>query len=140
MPINKQKIGVTAFIAQGKKVLLVRRALHEAFLPGYYELPGGKVEFGETTGKALIREIKEELGLEIEVGEPYSTFAYSPSNDERHTFDIQFVAWPRSNIKRIKLSREHDRFIWVNMAEINSLKLTPEMKLAIIHGFGAINR
>ena len=51
-----QKIGVTAFVVSGdEKVLLLRRSKKEKFLPGYFELPGGKVDFGENPEKALER-------------------------------------------------------------------------------------
>lgn len=59
---------VAASIVQGESVLLARR--YQPSLPSAHlkwELPGGKVKFGETPQKALRREIKEELGLTIHV-------------------------------------------------------------------------
>lgn len=53
-------------IAEGR-VLLAQRPLHKAE-GGLWELPGGKVEPGEGDAEALRRELKEELGIEVEVG------------------------------------------------------------------------
>lgn len=53
-------------IAEGR-VLLAQRPLHKAD-GGLWELPGGKVEPGEGDAEALRRELKEELGIEVEVG------------------------------------------------------------------------
>lgn len=57
-------IVVIGFIEQKERVLITRRAL-DTHYGGFWELPGGKVEEGETPSLALIREFKEELGIEI---------------------------------------------------------------------------
>lgn len=51
-----------------KQLLAARRSAPEA-LAGLWEFPGGKVEPGENAESALIREVKEELGVEIELGD-----------------------------------------------------------------------
>ncbi len=59
------QLAVSAAIFRNGKVLLVRRARSPA--KGFYSLPGGRVEFGETLHAALQREVDEETGLKIEI-------------------------------------------------------------------------
>jgi 8-oxo-dGTP diphosphatase len=59
------QIAVSAAIFRDGKVLLTRRARSPA--KGFYSLPGGRVEFGESLHQALAREIDEETGLKIEI-------------------------------------------------------------------------
>ena len=57
-------LAVSAAIFRDGRVLIVRRAQPPAH--GVYTLPGGGVELGETLEQAVIREVREETGLEIE--------------------------------------------------------------------------
>ncbi|HEY6077719.1 MAG TPA: (deoxy)nucleoside triphosphate pyrophosphohydrolase, partial [Polyangiaceae bacterium] len=59
---------VGAAIRQGHRCLVAQRGPHMT-LAGKWEFPGGKVEPGESSSVALAREIAEELGLEVAVGE-----------------------------------------------------------------------
>ena len=61
---DRPLLGVGAIIVQNSRVLLVRRA--NPPLQGEWSIPGGLVEAGETIKEALIREVREETGLEIE--------------------------------------------------------------------------
>jgi 8-oxo-dGTP diphosphatase len=56
--------GVGALIIKTEEILLVRRA--NPPLQGQWSLPGGLVETGETTRQAIVREVREECGLEVE--------------------------------------------------------------------------
>jgi 8-oxo-dGTP diphosphatase len=58
---------VAALIRRGRRLLLTRREAG-AHLAGKWEFPGGKVEPGESLEAALVREIQEELNVEVEVG------------------------------------------------------------------------
>ena len=62
---------VAAVVVRGGRVLLSRRP-EGKHLAGLWEFPGGKVEEGETPEAALAREVREELGLEIDTPSPYA--------------------------------------------------------------------
>jgi mutator protein MutT len=64
---NRPIVGVGAAIVRDGRVLLVRRAREP--LAGEWSLPGGVVETGETLRAAAAREVLEETGLRVEVGE-----------------------------------------------------------------------
>src|SRR3954449_6996809 len=64
-PLFRPQIAVSAAIFRGGKILLVRRARSPA--KGFYSLPGGRVEFGETLHAALHCEVAEETALKIEI-------------------------------------------------------------------------
>ena len=65
-----------AVIEQDGRVLIARRP-SKGLLGGMWEFPGGKVEPGETDARALVREIREELGAAINVGAGLGTFKHT---------------------------------------------------------------
>lgn len=132
-----QKIGVSAFIHNNSRVLILRRSKKEKFMSGFYDLPGGKVEFGESLEKALEREIKEETNLKIKKLTPYSSFSYISDNGKRHTVDIQFLV-EVSSIKAIKMTDAHDDYKWIRKNEISNYKMSKERKRSITNGFAEL--
>ncbi|KAA9131700.1 (deoxy)nucleoside triphosphate pyrophosphohydrolase [Marinihelvus fidelis] len=69
---------VAAIIAHNKKILCTQRGPAKfEYISGKYEFPGGKVESGETNEGALVREISEELGLNVAVEGHYLTVSHA---------------------------------------------------------------
>jgi 8-oxo-dGTP diphosphatase len=67
----KRVLVVAALIERGGEVLVARRR-EEGERAGLWEFPGGKVEQGEGERAALARELREELGVRVQVGEEYA--------------------------------------------------------------------
>jgi len=130
-----QKVSVTAFIHANGKTLVVRRSADDDFLAGYYELPGGKVDFAEDPRLALKRELEEELGLKnCRVLSPYDLFSYVSADGIKQTVDIQFIVKAEDGAA-IRLSAEHDDYRWIGREELDNFRFSAEMKNAIAKGF-----
>jgi len=71
-PAPRPREGVVAVIVQDARFLVIRRSQHVA-APGRLCFPGGAVEPGETRRDALVRELQEELGVEVVPREPVWT-------------------------------------------------------------------
>lgn len=89
-------------------------------LPNYWEFPGGKINEGEMPQEALIREIKEELGCLITVGEKIEEVDYEYEN-----IIVHLVTY-KANIKSgIPKALEHAELIWVHVNNLLGLKWAP---------------
>ncbi|HVQ00204.1 MAG TPA: NUDIX hydrolase [Candidatus Thermoplasmatota archaeon] len=79
---------VDAVIVKDRSILLVQRK-YEPF-QGYWALPGGFVEYGETTEQAVIREVREETGLDVVVLGLQGVYS-EPKRDPRgHTVSVVY--------------------------------------------------
>jgi 8-oxo-dGTP diphosphatase len=102
-------VAVAVLIRSDGAALLARRPASKVYA-GYWEFPGGKVEPGEDVADALRREIREELGIEIESVHPWITrvFAYPHATVRLHFYRVyawrgepralehQAIAWQRA--------------------------------------------
>lgn len=133
-----QKIVVTGFVYNNGKTLVLKRSRAESFLPEYWELPGGKLNFGETSEGGLMREYKEESGLEIVVGKPFRTFSYVSSDGNRHTVEIVYECFFQGG--DVTLSEAHTEYAWITENDVKSLLISEEMSKSIREGFGIFGR
>jgi len=115
-----QKVAVHAFIErEDGKFLVTKRSQINDYLPGLYDLPGGTVEFGETTECALSREISEETSLGVKIFKPIYIYS-NVQKGERHQFWVIYECKYIGG--EIKLNpEEHDSFLWVDFDEVKSL-------------------
>lgn len=114
------KIASHGLIKKDGKFLVTRRALVNDYMPEFWDVPGGTIEFGEETIDALKREIKEETNLEVTPGKILLAYGYQ-SGDNRHQFQLVFACDYLSG--EVKLNpEEHDEFKWVSLEEMVNLK------------------
>jgi ADP-ribose pyrophosphatase YjhB (NUDIX family) len=83
------RIRVAAIIIEDNKVLLVR---HEKNGRSYWLLPGGGVDFGESLHEALVRELREEVEVDIEPGPLVLANDTLPPDRHRHIVHLCFMA------------------------------------------------
>lgn len=117
-------LAVSAAIFRDDRVLIVRRAQPPAY--GLYTLPGGGVELGETLEQAVIREVREETGLEIEplvlAGYRQMIARDAEGRIERHFVILPFAA--RWIAGEISLNEELAEARWLLPPELSALRTT----------------
>lgn len=111
-----KKQSAVGIIVQSGNVLLLKRHPYDRTLPNVYCLPGGKVEESEGELQALVREVYEETGINIDL---QTTSKYtSKSNDK---FDIHFFITIPDNFE-VTLSDEHASYKWIPLSELEMHK------------------
>jgi 8-oxo-dGTP diphosphatase len=123
---GRQVITACAFIHHTfdivTKVFLPKRAETKKFLPGVYELPGGHIDFGEDIVKGLKREIFEEFGMHVHVGDPFHVFTYMNNIKGSHSIEVIYFAKFIDPIEQIHLNpADHSSYKWFEERELPQL-------------------
>lgn len=124
---GQQVISACAFIHYDfdgvTKVFLPKRADTKKFLPGLYELPGGHIDFGEDLVDGLKREITEELGVTVNIGDPFGAFTYENTVKGSHSVEVIYFATFIEPIDQITIqSEDHSRHDWFTKDEVIARK------------------
>lgn len=96
-------------------------------LPMKWEFPGGKVEFNESEEDCLIREIKEELDIDIEIKE-----RLQENTHDYGSFKIQLIPFLATYSSGIIHLKEHQAYAFVNRSELLTLDWA-EADIPIVH-------
>ena len=130
-------ITVKGIVIYEGKTLILKRVRPSSDGLGYWELPGGGLEYGEDPHQALVRELKEETGLDIEIIKPVYTF--TAIRPHYQTVGIGFLCIPTND--QVKISFEHTDYKFVDEDELektldphifNDIKKTIEEGKAVL--------
>ena len=114
-------VSALVLVDQDGRILICERPKGK-FMEGFWEFPGGKLENNETPKNCLIREIKEEIGVDLE------NFCFSPltfSLNEYDDFNILLLLYIcRENVGIIK-SNENQNIKWLFVKDLYNCNLLP---------------
>lgn len=111
MPEPIVDVAVGVLIDAHGQVLLGQRPTGKPWA-GWWELPGGKLEAGETVLQALNRELHEELGIDVQHATPWVTYVHHYPNTTVRLHFCRVTAW-----RGQPESREQQQLVWVGLEE-----------------------
>lgn len=120
-PLPTVLVVAVALIDVDGRVLIAKRPEGKT-LAGLWEFPGGKVEPGERPEAALIRELREELGIEV------SESCLAPFVFASHAYDSFHLLMPLYLCRRwngVVAAREHDALAWVRPNRLSDYPMPP---------------
>ena len=109
---------VAAVIRDGNQIFATARGYGE--FKGQWEFPGGKIEAGETPQQALVREIKEELDMDIEVGGFIDTIEY-----DYQTSHLSMDCFWAKVIRGQLVLKEAEAARWLTKESLDSVQWLP---------------
>jgi mutator protein MutT len=113
LPLTHKQIGVAVINNQQGKILIDRRK-QSGEMGGLWEFPGGKIEPGETIEECIQREVREELAIEIAVGDRLITITHTYK-----TFDVTLYVHDCQYLSGQPQTLECEEIHWVEPAQIN---------------------
>ncbi|MGH7987538.1 MAG: NUDIX domain-containing protein [Candidatus Binataceae bacterium] len=124
-------VGVHAVIEAYGRILVLKRAPSMGYRPGSWDLPGGHLTLGETIEQCLLREVREETGLDVEIARmlgfnhaegPYLQVLYACRVIEAKR-QIRLLPW------------EHAEARWVTLEELRALApVIPYLEMIVERG------
>jgi 8-oxo-dGTP pyrophosphatase MutT (NUDIX family) len=104
------------------KIFMPKRAATKKFLPDIWEIPGGHIDFGEDIVVGLKREVLEEMGMNITVGDPFGAFTYMNEVKGSHSVEVVYFAQFTDPLDQIRLDpADHSEFRWVGLDNLESI-------------------
>ncbi len=121
-----------ALIAQGNKILLAHKIGEVNTF-----LPGGHLEEGEFAEEALRRELSEELGKELEIGEFIGVLEHKFTDRQGRRYEeVNLIFKVELAIERVSSAEKHLEFIWVKPDELEEYNLYPTSLPQLIRDWG----
>ncbi|MBU1023605.1 NUDIX domain-containing protein [bacterium] len=125
MPHRPFSLSVKMLISDERdRWLFIKRSDKSRWNPGKWDIPGGKLDPGESFREGLLREVEEETGLDVRIKSHFGSI-----EDETNEFRIVHLVMNGKRIAGdVKLSNEHMDYTWVSKDESLELDLCPFIK------------
>lgn len=110
---------VCGIIWKEGKVFIARRKAGKS-LAGFWEFPGGKLEEGEAPELALVRELEEELGMQVNISEFFGSKIH-----HYESFSIELIAYRCEFVAASYHLTDHDEIVFVTPSKLKDYKIAP---------------
>jgi 8-oxo-dGTP diphosphatase len=112
-------VAAKAFIKNNDKILVLQESpkYDSATNVGKYDITGGRLEPGEDFFETLKREIKEETGLDVQIGKPFFVNEFRPTVNNEPWQIIAVIFECFSDNDEVTLSKDHSHYKWINPEE-----------------------
>ena len=133
-------LGVGGLVFDGRRVLLVKRGAPPT--KGFWSIPGGKLRRGELIVRAVEREMLEETGLRVRVGELVAVYeklprAY-PGGGARHFVVLDYLCEPIGG--SLQAGDDAAEAEWFSVDELGALRMTPGAAEVVRRGMAVAER
>jgi 8-oxo-dGTP diphosphatase len=126
-------VGVGAVAVVNQEILLVRRG--HAPSEGLWSLPGGRVEWAETLVEALEREVLEETGLQVEVGDVAGVVERIYADEDMHYVIIDYFVNLAGG--KLRAGGDANEVAWVSLQDLGTINVVPRL-IEVLHDFGVL--
>lgn len=131
------QVAQKAVLYDGGKILMIQKSADDPFNPLKWEIPGGRLDVGEDLTDHLKREVREEVGLEIEIGPPLAMWQWSMGSAEsaKTVVAVSRLCYPLTGDITFERNVESDHLTawqWVPVGDVASLDLIPTARDAIL--------
>jgi len=128
----KQRLSVRAIINEDGKALLLKRNNGRPTILGKFELPGGKLAYGEQPEDALRRYLHDDAGLHIQSSQLYDAVTYIDRDDRAIQYGvIVYLVTLAQQRHPMKLSGNYSKYKWHSMSNIQQAELTDLTQLLL---------
>lgn len=118
--MTTQQIGVKAIIEKDNKILFLKRSEKYEHLNNAWDIPGGRINFGEDPKEGLKREIEEETGLHLKEIKQILDTSTVFKNEEKHIVRITYLCTVEEGDSI--LSNEHTYVEWIPKEKLKTLE------------------
>jgi len=139
------QVAQKAVLCDSGNILMVQKSSADPYNPLKWEIPGGRLEFGEELSDHLKREVKEEVGLEIEIGPPLAMWKWSMGSGEavESVLAVSRLCYPKNEDISFADNADTDYlgdWRWVPIGEVADLDLIPTAREGILESLEVLRK
>ena len=127
----KQRLSVRAIIRNDEKTLLLRRANGRQTILNQYELPGGRLAYGEQPEDALRRYLHDDAWLHIQTSQLFDAVTYIDHDDRDIQYGVIVYLVAIAGSRTVTLSHNYDKYLWQKVSAIRQDSITDLSQLLL---------